>query len=168
MHGAKTSKTMLPSWRRVHLHKSASFELIVDFVYKQIIKLMLKLIPKWLTIPFKNHQKNDSDKHWKHHPTYAALSDFGCYFWSQLLGCFQWRRILFCDLFFGTSGEYPLGPISASHGASLVGFLNFLVDNCQIFQSNKWHQLHLQQNKQGCKTTLPIINPSKSYVTFVV
>ena len=28
MQGAETSKTMLPYWRRVHLHKSASFKTI--------------------------------------------------------------------------------------------------------------------------------------------
>ena len=34
MHGAKTSKVMFPCWRRVHLHKTASFKAIFEQVQK--------------------------------------------------------------------------------------------------------------------------------------
>ena len=61
MQGAKVSKTMLPCWRRVHLHKSASFKTIFEniqanhtndakidsrMIEQSITKTIEKMMPK--------------------------------------------------------------------------------------------------------------------------
>ena len=110
----------------------------------------------------------------KYHPTYANLSDLGGPLGASSLqdscGSAFFLRPVFQNLW----GRGPHGSMLASPRAPLVRCSSLkknekqTCSKIQRFQINKWHQPHLQNNKQGLKTTLPIINLRKSFVTFVV
>ena len=121
MQGTETSKPMLPCGCRVHLHQLANFKT----VFKQI------------QTNHTNYAKNDpgmAEQHIKkmmltNIETLRQIRQIFRFWlpcWSQLLGWLPLWRVFCCDLFFGTSGGYPLGPILASLGALLVRF-------CQLF-----------------------------------
>ena len=62
MQGAKTSKTMSPCGRRVHIHKSASFKTIfeqIPNIDKSSAKTDSEMIEKHQT----NYQNNDAEIH---------------------------------------------------------------------------------------------------------
>ena len=79
------------------------------------------------------------------------------------------------DLFFGTSGGYPLGPILASLGHPWSDFVDFLQDfkskiGPKFKDSRATNNTNHTSKKTGkdSRTTLPIISSSKSLFTVVV
>ena len=106
-----------------------------------IIKKMLTLIPEW-----SNNQSKQHKTMWKIIPCWSQLRD-----WFPL-----WRLV------FGTSGGYPWTDFGLPWGT-----LGPICSKFQRLQDNKWHQPHLQTNKQEFKKTIPITNPNKSFLTLL-
>ena len=124
---------MLPCWRGALLAKAANFKKIPEDIQIKH-ELDAKNTPKTIEKPFRKIINTKK---------IANLA-----IWGPILEPVAWfvpavARFFF-DLFFGTSGGYPLGPILASPGASLVRFVRFLarfqeqnLSQIQRFQSNK-------------------------------
>ena len=110
MQGAKTSKTVLPCRRGVHLHKLDLNKSEKNFANPKMIETMILKTSK------KTMRKT-------YHPKYAKLSNVGSHFGascSVLCGCDAFfLRPVFRNLWGGT---YPLVPILVSPGAPLVRF----------------------------------------------
>ena len=82
MRGAETSKTMLPCMRGVHLHKSASFKMILE---QPQTHHKTDTTPK---IPFNTYSKHDAENLDTYYQQYAKLSGCCFPFWSQILETF--------------------------------------------------------------------------------
>ena len=61
MQGAKTSKNMLPCWRHVHLHKSASFRLIFEKIQTNH-KMVAKIDPETTEKTCRKQSKSNRKK----------------------------------------------------------------------------------------------------------
>ena len=112
-------------WGAVYIYTNQQVSKPFSNISKKVIKLMLKVIPKWSKNHLKINQENDAEKIEKYYSKYAQLSDCGSHFGASCLIVSQSGAFV-CDLFVGTSGGYPLGPILATPGEHLVRF-------CRLF-----------------------------------
>ena len=156
MQGAKTSKSC-SSVGAVYIYTnqpaSKRFGKINNFT----------IDPKMNENSIENHQKHDADKH--RQILFKIRQPVAWLFRQVARFC--------CNLFFGTSGGYPLGPILASSAARLVGlswpfgrFQELICSEFQRFQGNKWHQPHLQQKQARIQKTKHTGNQSKQIIFY--
>ena len=147
MWGTKTSKTMLPCRRGVHLHKSDSFEM--GFGQKK----------NW------NSQKwygKTSTNIIQKTPNFRMLAPI----WNHLLEIVSGWRVLITTYFSEPLGGTPwtgCWPPLRHPWANCLDFLKEFTskfapnvkDSRAAFRYfvNKWHQPHLQKHKQGLKAT---------------
>ena len=71
---------------------------------------MLKMVPKLSKNQSKQHQKQMQKYIENYYPKYAKLSDLGIHFGTICVAVSRVARFV-RDLFFGTLGGNPLGPI---------------------------------------------------------
>ena len=153
MQGAKTSKTMFPRVGTAYIYTNHLVSKRSSNKSKQIKTIILKLIPKISKQQLKHYQQMMRINIRKNHPKHAKLSDVGSRLGAFCLRVSASARFVF-DLFFGTSGGYPLGPMLVSPGAPLVRccilfgrFQDPINSKFQRFQSNKLHQPHLKKKQ---------------------
>ena len=102
----KNSKTMLSCGRSVLLVKAVKFKKISEDIQINH-EIDAKNITKQLKNQFKSNSKNDAEKHRKISTKRSPTLRFA--FPSEAIGvAISWGGAFFCDLFFGTSGEYRL------------------------------------------------------------
>ena len=160
---------MLSCYRCVHLHNSASFKLVLN-KSRQIITMILTMIPKRSNSPFTKHLKNDLEKQSSNiRQTFRCWLPFG----SQLLGCFVRCRVCFATCFSEPLRGTPLDRFWPPLGHPWSDVTTFSISAASLLNKSKVSEQQMSpttasKNKQGLTKPLPQNNPSKSCFTFLL